>query len=106
MFTAPYIGLSGLSRSFCLFGASGLFRLSRLCGLFGLSSMIFDETRDDSANLAACLLIPSRKSILQRDEYAKGKISTQHSQAALRKREERLVSLVYLVCLVCLVELD
>lgn len=64
------------------FGSSGL---SRLLGLSGLSSMIFDETRDDSACFVACLQIPSRRSLLQQDEDANGTVSTHHAQAARRK---------------------
>ena len=45
-------------------------------GLFGsfrwFGSEAFDETRDDSARFVAFLQLPSRRSLLQYDEYAKG----------------------------------
>ena len=51
-------GLSGLFGSSGLFGLSGsscLSGLSRLFSLSGLSSKVFDETRDGSARFVACL---------------------------------------------------
>ena len=62
------------------FGSSRLFNFFDL-----LIAKTLDETRDDSARLVACLQIPSRRSLLQHDEYMKGEVSTQHGQAALRK---------------------
>ncbi len=48
---------------------------------FGLLvAKVCDETRDDSVRLVACLQIPSGRSLLQHDEDAKGKVSTQCSQ--------------------------
>jgi hypothetical protein len=82
------LGLFGLSGLFGLFGLSGLFGSSgssRLFGLSGFSSKILDETRDGSARFVACLHIPSRRSLLQHDEDANSKVSTQHSQAVRHK---------------------
>jgi len=62
------------------------FGSSRLFDFFGfLVAKVFDETKYVSARLVPCLLITSRSSLLQPDEYAKGEIPAQHVQAALRK---------------------
>jgi len=53
-------------------------------GLSGLSSQILDETRDDSARLAACLQILSKRFLLQHDEDAKGEKLAQHVQESLK----------------------
>jgi hypothetical protein len=53
-------------------------------GLSGLSSQVLDETRDDSARLAACLQILSKRFLLQHDEDAKGKVATQSTQETFK----------------------
>ena len=60
--------------------------MSSVAFRFGLLvSKAFDETRDDSARLVACLLIPSRRSLLQHDEYTKGEVSTQYAQETFKR---------------------
>jgi hypothetical protein len=62
------------------------FGSSRLFDFFGfLVAKVFDEAGDDSARFVAYLQILSRRSLLQHDEDAKGEVSAQHVQAALRK---------------------
>ena len=94
---------SGLASLFRLSGSSCLSGLSRLFGLSGLSSKIFDETRDDSARIVAFLEIPSRRSLLQHAGDVTNAVSTQYGLAVRSKRETQLVSIVYLACSVCLV---
>ena len=45
---------------------------------------IFNETRDDSARRVACLLIPSKRFLLQHNEYAKGKVPTQYVEETFK----------------------